>query len=76
MMITRVSGVAYHTIKPYQMTPEILIKRWIFADYYKQEKDIKSYGCVEYVAYYKEYNDEALDNDEYDTKNDEIDLIE
>jgi hypothetical protein len=48
----------------------------IFNDYYKQEKDIKSYGGVEYVAYDKEYTDEALDNEEYDKKNDEIDLIE
>jgi hypothetical protein len=44
----------------------------IFGDYGKQEKDIKKYGGVEYVAYDKEYTDEALDNDEYDKKNDEI----
>ncbi len=36
--------------------------------------DIKKYCGVEYVAYDKEYR--ALDNDEYDQKNDEIDLIE
>ena len=43
---------------------------------YKKEKDIKNYNDVEYVAYDKEYDYEALDNDEYDRKNDEIDLIE
>ena len=44
--------------------------------YYRQEKDIKNYNGVEYVAYDKEYDDEALDNEEYDKNNDEIDLIE
>jgi phosphoribosyl 1,2-cyclic phosphodiesterase len=48
----------------------------LFNDYYNKEKDIKNYNGVEYVAYDKEYTDEALDNDEYDKKNDEIDLIE
>ncbi len=28
------------------------------------------------MAYDKEYTDEALDNEEYDKKNDELDLIE
>jgi hypothetical protein len=31
---------------------------------------------IDYVVYDKEYDDHALDNDEYDKKNDEIDLIE
>jgi hypothetical protein len=48
----------------------------LFNDYYNKEKDIKNYNGVEFVAYDKEYTDEALDNDEYDKKNDEIDLIE
>ena len=48
----------------------------LFNDYYNKEKDIKNYNGVEYVVYDKEYTDEALDNDEYDKKNDEIDLIE
>ena len=38
--------------------------------------DEENYPGVDYVAYDKEYNDEALDNDGYDKKNDEIDLIE
>jgi hypothetical protein len=39
--------------------------------------DIKEYEGVKYVAYDKEYTDEALDNEEeYNKKNDEIDLIE
>ena len=33
----------------------------------------KSCNGVEYVAYDKEYTDEALDNEEYDKKNDKID---
>ena len=37
---------------------------------------LKNYNGVEFVAYDKEYTDEALDNEEYDKKNDEIDLIE
>ena len=48
----------------------------IFNEYYNKEKDIKNYNCVDYVAYDKEYTDEALDNEEYDKRNDEIDLIE
>ena len=51
----------------------------IFKDYYGiklDDKTEKSYKGIEYVAYDKEYTDEALDNEEYDKKNDEIDLIE
>ncbi len=48
----------------------------LFNDYYNQEKDIKNYNGVDYVAYDKEYTAEALDNEDYDKKNDEIDLIE
>ncbi len=33
-----------------------------------KEKDIKNYNGIEYVAYDKEYTDEALDNDEYEKK--------
>ncbi len=36
----------------------------------------ENYPDVEFVAYDKEYTDEALDNEEYEKKNDEIDLIE
>ncbi len=45
----------------------------IFNEYYNKEKDFKNYCGIEYVAYDKEYYDVALDNDEYDKKNDEID---
>ena len=48
-------------------------KEKIPSDYYNKEKDIKNYNGIEYVAYDKEYTDEALDNEEYDKKNDEID---
>jgi hypothetical protein len=48
----------------------------IFNDFYDSDKHIKNYSGVEYVAYDKEFTDEALDNEEYDKKNDEIDLIE
>ena len=50
--------------------------KYLFNNYYNKEKNIKNYCGVEFVAYDKEYTDEALDNDEYDKKNDEIDLIE
>ena len=33
----------------------------------------QNYQGVEYIAYDKEYDDEALDHDEYDKNNDEID---
>jgi hypothetical protein len=51
----------------------------VFKDYYGIKLDdniVESYKGVEFVAYDKEYTDAALDNDEYDKKNDEIDLIE
>ena len=51
----------------------------LFKNYYGIKLDDEteiSYKGIEYVAYDKEYNDENLDNDEYDKKNDEIDLIE
>jgi hypothetical protein len=41
-----------------------------------KKRILKTNNGIEYVAYAKEYTDEALDNDEYDKKNDEIDLIE
>ena len=41
-----------------------------------KKRILKNYNGVEFVAYDKEYTDEALDNEEYDKKNDEIDLIE
>ena len=40
----------------------------LFNEYYNKEKDIKNYNGVEYVAYDKEYSEEALDNDEYDKR--------
>ncbi len=49
----------------------------IFKDYYGSkldDKTVESYKGVEYVAYDKEYDNEALENDQYDKKNDEIDF--
>jgi hypothetical protein len=40
--------------------------------YYGEALD-NDYSRVEFVAYDKEYTDAALDNDEYDKKNDDID---
>jgi len=68
--------LSYHQTKPEDPRNINKNMKIIFNDYYKKEKDIKNYCGIEYVAYDKEYNDEALDNDEYDKKNDEIDLIE
>jgi len=70
--------LSYHKSDPKPEDPRNINKKMkqIFNDYYNKEKDIKNYNGVEYVAYDKEYEAEALDNDEYDEKNDEIDLIE
>jgi hypothetical protein len=51
----------------------------LFKDYYNKllnKSNNANYPGIEYVAYDKEYDDKALDNDEYDKKNDAIDLIE
>ncbi len=82
--------LAYHKIdpKPEDKRNIRILMKSLFNDYYnyvhcKDETkiknhtiDIKKYGGVKYVAYDKEYTDEALGNEEYDKKNDEIDLIE
>ena len=70
--------LSYHQMNPKPEDPRNINKKMkqLFNDYYNKEKDIKTYNGVEFVAYDKEYTDEALDNDEYDKKNDEIDLIE
>jgi len=67
-------GIAFHI---YEMNTPIG-KANELPIHFKQgsNKIAESYKGIEYVAYDKEYNDEALDNDEYDKKNDEIDLIE
>ena len=64
--------LAYHQTKPED--PRNINKKMkqLFNDYYNKEKDIKNYNGVEYVAYDKEYDDKALDNEEYDKKNDEM----
>jgi len=66
--------LAYHYDKP--KDPRDVNKRLkqLFNDYYKKQKDIKNYNGVEYVAYKEQYID--LNNDEFDNKNDELDLIE
>jgi len=70
--------LSYHQMNPKPEDPRNINKKMkqLFNDYYNKEKDIKNYNGVEFVAYDKEYSDEALDNEEYDKKNDEIDLIE
>ena len=53
--------------------------KYLYKDYYNKklnDDEIKNYKGVEYVAYDKEYDDEALDNEEYENKNNELDLIE
>jgi len=67
--------LSYHQTKPED--PRNINKKMkqIFNDYYNKKID-DTYKGVEYVAYNKEYTDEALDNEEYDKKNDELDLIE
>ena len=79
---------AFHLTKP--TDPRNVSKKLksLFNDYYNyvyckdgtkiqnHEVDIKSYVGVNYVAYDKEYSDERLDADDYDTKEDELDKIE
>jgi hypothetical protein len=67
--------LSYHQTKPED--PRNINKKMkqIFNDYYNKKID-NTYKGVEFVAYDKEYTAEALDNEEYDKKNDEIDLIE
>ncbi len=70
--------LSYHVMDPKPEDPRNINKTMknIFKQYYQEKEDIKNYNGVQYVAYNKEYTDEALDNDEYEKKNDEIDLIE
>jgi hypothetical protein len=68
--------LSYHQTKPEDPRNLNKIMKCIFNEYYNKEKDTKNCNGVEYVAYDKEYTDEALDNEEYDKMNDEIDLIE
>ena len=60
--------LAYHQTKPED--PRNINKKMksLFKNYYGNEQDIKNYNGVEYVAYDKEYNDETLDNDDYDKR--------
>jgi hypothetical protein len=53
--------------------------KYLYKDYYNKnlnDEEIKNYKAVEFVAYDKEYDEEALDNEEYENKYDELDLIE
>jgi len=70
--------LAYHIKQPNNIRRVENKLKELFKSFYTTEQDIDNYNGVMYVAYDKEtlYNDEALDNDDYDKKNDEIDLIE
>ena len=81
--------LSYHQTKPEDPRNINKCMKSLFNDYYNyvyckdgtkihnHTIDIKKYEGVKYVAYDKEYNAEALDNEEeYNKKNDEIDLIE
>ena len=67
--------LAYHLSKPEDERNINKQMKYLFHNYYGIKLD-KTYGGIQYVAYDKEYTDDALDNNEYDKKNDEIDLIE
>ena len=67
--------LAYHKKQPAKAIDVIKPMKALFKDYYGKPI-YDDYIGVQYVAYDKEYTDEALDNEEYDKKNDEIDLIE
>ena len=49
---------------------------WLILAALHRLQEIKNYNGVEYVAFDKEYDDEALDNEDYDKKNYDIDLSE
>ena len=68
--------LAYHIKQPKDTRNVKKEVKLLFSDYYGDERSIENYSGVEYVAYDKEYSDEALDNEEYEQKNDELDLIE
>jgi hypothetical protein len=53
--------------------------KYLYKDYYDKQlnnQEMQDYPGVQFVAYDKEYDDEALDNEEYENKHDELDLIE
>ncbi len=64
--------LAYHKMnpKPEDNSNIKIMTKSLFKDYYNKPLQ-QNYQGIEYVAYDKEYTDEALDNDEYDKKNDE-----
>ena len=66
--------LSYHYDKPSDVRNVNKKLKQLFSNYYGKAKDIKTYDGVEYVAYKEQYDD--LNNDEYDKKNDELDLIE
>jgi hypothetical protein len=80
--------LAYHLTKPDNVRRINKKMNYLFNDYYNylyckdgskiknHSIDIKNYIGVQYVAYDKEYTNQALDNEDYDKKEDEIDLIE
>ena len=73
--------LSYHKSDPKPEDPRNInsMMKDLFKDYYNKplnKINKENYPGIEFVAYDKEYDDEALDNDEYDKKNDEIDLIE
>ena len=71
--------IAYHIQKPTDERNINKTMKYLYKDYYDKQlnnQEMQDYPGVQFVAYDKEYDDEALDNDEYENKNDELDLIE
>ena len=71
--------LAYHIKKPKEEKNIKKDMKHLYNNYYDRklnDEEIKNYKGVNFVAYDKEYDEEKLDNDEYEKKNDELDLIE
>ena len=60
--------LSYQQTKPEDPRDNNNKMKQLFNNYYKKEKFIKNYNSVDHVAYDKEYDDKAFDNDEYEKR--------
>ena len=63
--------IAYHIQKPTDERNINKTMKYLYKDYYDKQlnnQEMQDYPGVQFVAYDKEYDDEALDNEEYENK--------
>jgi hypothetical protein len=63
--------IAYHIQKPNDDRNINKTMKYVYKDFYNKylnDEEIENYKGVEYVAYDKEYDEELLDNQEYEEK--------